>query len=95
MSQALLILNGYALYLQRYFGRGIDEIVQAHLTEFDEVRHKFMHVIEGEESRMAPHHRLALAATIQESWESGAVWFWRCLSSVNATISLVEDHLSP
>ncbi|KAI1839579.1 hypothetical protein JX266_014210 [Neoarthrinium moseri] len=75
-------------------GRGIDEIVGDYLQDFNEVRQEFMHALEEEESRIA-HRQLTLAPAMHASWESGAVWFWRCLSSVNATYSLVDDHISP
>jgi hypothetical protein len=75
-------------------GRGIDQIGQDHLKEFNEVRQEFMHVLEEEESRMG-NLELTLSRAMHMSWESGAVWFWRCLSSVNATYSLVADHISP
>lgn len=32
---------------------------------------------------------------MQQMWESKGVWFWYCLGSVNAMISLVGDHISP
>ena len=39
--------------------------------------------------------KLALMRILREIWESGAVWFWRCLTSVDAIFYLVEDHVSP
>jgi hypothetical protein len=34
-------------------------------------------------------HKLA------EKLSSDGVWFWRCLTSINPMISLVEDHICP
>ena len=36
-----------------------------------------------------------LVSIIYEGWESDRVWFWRCLTSTNAMISLVEDYICP
>jgi hypothetical protein len=32
---------------------------------------------------------------LHDGWKSGAVWFWHCITSVNAAWSLVEDHIGP
>lgn len=76
-------------------GRGVDEIVGDGLREFDEVRREFMNVFEEEEVNMFPKHKHTLSSIMHESWKSEAVWFWRCLTSVNASLSLVEDHICP
>ncbi|KAK3375531.1 hypothetical protein B0T24DRAFT_202357 [Lasiosphaeria ovina] len=78
-------------------GQGIDQLVGDDLAEFDQVRREFMDVLEEEEAIVAPAlgRPPALAPIMRESWDSGTVWFWRCLTSVNAMISLVDDHISP
>ncbi|KAK4044666.1 hypothetical protein C8A01DRAFT_42574 [Parachaetomium inaequale] len=75
-------------------GRGIDELVGDDLREFNEVHREFIDALE-EEAATAPGRNSALAHIIRESWESGAVWFWRSLTSVDAIFSLAEDHISP
>ncbi|KAH8772443.1 hypothetical protein F5882DRAFT_174322 [Hyaloscypha sp. PMI_1271] len=74
-------------------GHGIDEIVDDNLREFDEVRQEFMKIFEEEEVNMAS--KPVLASIMHEGWESDGVWFWRCLTSTNGMISLVEDHICP
>lgn len=54
-----------------------------------------MDVVEEEELKMALKRGPILAKTMHESWESGGVWFWHCLKSVNAMSSLMEDHICP
>ncbi|KAK0732916.1 hypothetical protein B0T26DRAFT_736057 [Lasiosphaeria miniovina] len=78
-------------------GQGIDQLAGDDLAEFDQVCPEFMDVLEEEEAIVAPApgHPPALAAIMRESWDSGTVWFLRCLTSVNAMISLVDDHISP
>ncbi|OBT83687.1 hypothetical protein VE02_07576 [Pseudogymnoascus sp. 03VT05] len=77
-------------------GHGIDEIVGDNLHEFDVSRQEFMGIFEAEEINMASKQQPpVLASTMHEGWESNGVWFWRCLTSTNAMISLVEDHLCP
>jgi len=76
-------------------GHGIDEIVNDNLHEFDEVRQEFMKVFGEEEVKMAPKQKPLLSSIMSEGWESDGVWFWRCLTSTNAMISLVEDHICP
>ncbi|KAH6612919.1 hypothetical protein B0J18DRAFT_460788 [Chaetomium sp. MPI-SDFR-AT-0129] len=76
-------------------GRGIDQLVGDDLAQFDLVRQAFMEVLEEEESVMAGGGTPTLARIMSESWESGAVWFWHCLKSVDAAFDLVADHVSP
>ncbi len=54
-----------------------------------------MSTLEEEEVKMNPKDGLGLASIMHESWESKAVWFWYCLTSVNAMYYLVEDHICP
>jgi hypothetical protein len=74
-------------------GNGIDEIVGDNLREFDDIRQEFMKIFELEEVNMASRLKPVLASIMYKSWESDGVWFWRCLTSTNAMISLVEDHI--
>ena len=76
-------------------GHGIDEIVGDNLHEFDEARQQFMKIFEAEEVNIASKQKPTLASIMYEGWESDGVWFWRCLTSTNAMISLVEDHICP
>jgi hypothetical protein len=76
-------------------GYGIDKIVEGNLCEFDQVRQEFMNIFEEEQISIAWKHKPALASTMDEGWKSGAVWFWGCLTSKKARLSLVEDHLCP
>jgi hypothetical protein len=77
-------------------GKGIDQIKEEHLDEFDMVRKQFMHVFEEEEQKMAgKEHNISLTKVMCDMWESKGVWFWHCLESVNAMYFLVESHLCP
>jgi hypothetical protein len=76
-------------------GHGIDEIVDDNLREFNEVRQEFMELFEKEEVNMASTQKPVLSSIMYESWKSDGVWFWHCLTSTNAMISLVGDHICP
>lgn len=76
-------------------GHGIDEIVGDNLREFDDIRQEFMKIFEEEEVNIASKQMPVLASIMYEGWESDGIWFWRCLTSTNAMISLVEDHICP
>ncbi|KAK4096255.1 hypothetical protein N658DRAFT_519323 [Parathielavia hyrcaniae] len=76
-------------------GRSIHELVGDDLSRFDLVCREFMDMLEEEEVAMTGGSQSVLARIMHESWESGAVWFWRCLTSVDALFHLVEDHVSP
>ncbi len=78
-------------------GRGIDQITGTHLVEFDQVRREFMHIFEQEERTMAAaaSHGIILSEVMRHTWESGGVWFWYSIMSINAMFSLVNDHLCP
>jgi len=77
-------------------GRGIDQIKDEYLDEFDKVRKEFMYIFEEEEQKMAgKEHDILLARVMCDMWESKGVWFWHCIKSVNAMYFLLEDHLCP
>jgi len=76
-------------------GCGIDEIIEDRLGEFDIVRQEFMDIFEEEEIRMTPTDAPSLTTIMHDGWKSGAVWFWHCITSVNAAFALVEDHIGP
>ncbi|KAK5660632.1 hypothetical protein OQA88_11994 [Cercophora sp. LCS_1] len=83
-------------------GLGIDELVGDDLVEFSSVHQQFvgaLREVEEEELRKSGPLKgggaAMLSSTIDDGWESGAAWFWRCLDSVNAMLTLVEDHLAP
>ena len=44
---------------------------------------------------MTSKQKPMLASIMHGGWETDGVWFWRCLTSTNAMISLVEDHICP
>ena len=44
---------------------------------------------------MASKQMPVLASIMYKSSKYDGVWFWRCLTSTNAMISLVEDHICP
>jgi hypothetical protein len=69
--------------------------VNDNLRKFDKVRQEFMEIFEEEEVNIASKQKPGLASIIYKGWESDRVWFWRCLISTNAMISLVEDHICP
>jgi hypothetical protein len=54
-----------------------------------------MKIFEEEEVNMALKQKPVLASIMYKGWESDGVWFWRCVISINAMISLVEDYICP
>jgi len=83
-------------------GLGIDELVGNNLVGFNSVHQQFVSVLKEVEEEMLRKSSLSeeggaatLSSTIHDGWESGAVWFWHCLDSVNAMLTLVEDHIAP
>lgn len=77
----------------------IDGIYGDKLDEFDQVRQAFMHIFEEEEQAMKTKakasHDINLSKIMDDMWDSKGVWFWDCLSSINAMYFLVEGHLLP
>jgi hypothetical protein len=76
-------------------GCAIDEITEENLREFEKVHQEFMNIFEEEEVKMTPTNPPALTSIIHDGWKSGAMWFWHCITSVNAMYFLVDDHISP
>lgn len=76
-------------------GCAIDDIREENLGEFETVHQEFLDIFEEEEVKMAPTNPPAMTRIMHESWKSGAVWFWHCITSVNAAWSLFDDHISP
>ncbi|KAI0971288.1 hypothetical protein F4678DRAFT_472741 [Xylaria arbuscula] len=62
-------------------GCAIDDIEGGELDQFDLVRREFMHIFKEEEQ--------------VTKMKAKAMWFWYCLSSVNAMYFLLESHLFP
>ncbi|KAE8356063.1 hypothetical protein BDV28DRAFT_7353 [Aspergillus coremiiformis] len=78
-------------------GCAIDGIEGQNLDQFDQVRQEFIHIFK-EEERATPaqaYHHIILSKVMQDMWDSKGVWFWYCLSSVNAMYFLLETHLLP
>ncbi|KHN96559.1 Aminoglycoside phosphotransferase [Metarhizium album ARSEF 1941] len=78
-------------------GCAIDQIKGEKLERFDRVRREFMRIFEEEEqaTKAKMRHDITLSKVMQDMWESKGVWFWHCLSSVNAMYYLVQTHLCP
>jgi hypothetical protein len=77
-------------------GRGIDQIKEEHLDEFDKVRKEFIRIFEEEEQKIAgKEHDILLTKAMCNMWESKGVWFWYCVESVNAMYFLLKSHLCP
>lgn len=78
-------------------GHAIDQIKGENLDQFDRVRQEFMCVFKEEErtTKSKAEHNITLSEVMQDMWESKGVWFWHCVSSVNAMYFLLETHLYP
>ncbi|KAI0399314.1 hypothetical protein F4802DRAFT_53801 [Xylaria palmicola] len=80
-------------------GCAIDDIEGEKLDQFDLVRQEFMHIFEEEEqvtkTKAKASHNVNLSDIMHDMWDSKGVWFWYCLSSVNAMYFLLEPHLLP
>lgn len=76
-------------------GRGIDQITDEHLIEFDKVRREFIDIFEQEEHEASGGGGHSISQVMHSSWDSGGVWFWHSITSVNAMFGLVNKHLCP
>ncbi|KAG5922924.1 hypothetical protein E4U42_005146 [Claviceps africana] len=80
-------------------GCAIDQIKGDNFGPFDRVRQEFMEIFKEEEGREAATAKkrteITVSQVMQSVWESRGVWFWHCLSSVNAMYFLVATHLYP
>jgi hypothetical protein len=76
-------------------GCGIDEIEEGRFDEFNKVRQEFMHILEEEERKIIAEHNISIAGVMHDMWDSKGVWFWYCIESVNAMLTLLTDHICP
>lgn len=76
-------------------GCSIDGLREERLDEFNKVRQEFMLQFEVEEREMALGLNFSVAKVMNEMWESKGVWFWHCLESINAILSVPSDHIYP
>ncbi|TVY80836.1 hypothetical protein LSUE1_G004210 [Lachnellula suecica] len=76
-------------------GCAIDDITEEKLCEFEIVHREFMEIFEEEEVKMMSTNLPAITRIMHNSWKSGGVWFWHCITSVNAAWSLFDDHIGP
>ncbi|KAK3906681.1 hypothetical protein C8A05DRAFT_40528 [Staphylotrichum tortipilum] len=77
-------------------GRGIDQLTREHLADFDRAWLEFMLAFEEEEhGEMSTSLGVPLSQIMRQTWESGGMWLWLSVDSVNAAYSLVSKHLMP
>lgn len=76
-------------------GQDFDEVVDAHLAEYDHIRREYMEIFEKEEKLADAQHGWHLTDVMHEGWNSGAAWFWQGLSSTNALDLVFDHHLLP
>ncbi|UNI25035.1 hypothetical protein JDV02_010744 [Purpureocillium takamizusanense] len=77
-------------------GCAIDGLIDEHSDEFDKVREEFMLIFGQEERLMRARARdFCLTKVMRETWDSRGVWFWYCISSVNAMCFLLEANILP
>lgn len=76
-------------------GCAIDQLRGEKLDRFDDVRREFMRAFEDKEQAMKTktRHNITLPTVMKYMWRSKGVWFWRCLSSLNANFYLPKTHL--
>lgn len=74
-------------------GRGIDQLHDRNLDEYNEVRRQYMQILEEEERKLGSD--ASLSQLMESSWNDGTSWFAHCLTSVNAMFNLFEQHLRP
>jgi hypothetical protein len=71
----------------------VDELKAENLQHYERIRSEFLDIMKQEEVQSTGGN--TIAHLMQKTWESGGTWFWFSLSSVNAMIYLVRDHLAP
>ena len=78
-------------------GCAIDGIKGDKFEPFGQIRQEFVRVFEEEEqaTKAITWHGRTLSKIMQHVWQTKGVWFWHCLSSVNAMYILLEAHLVP
>jgi hypothetical protein len=76
-------------------GYAINKITKENLCEFEIVYQEFMNIFEEEEVKIMLTNPPVLTLIIYNSWKSGAVWFWYCITSVNVMFFFVNDYISP
>ncbi|KAH0425489.1 hypothetical protein CcaCcLH18_10948 [Colletotrichum camelliae] len=78
-------------------GCDIDGIEGENLDRFDQTRLEFMRIFEREEKSINARSNgsINLSSIMVSMWRSKGVWFWYCLSSVNAMYFLLDTHLVP
>ncbi|KAH6883891.1 hypothetical protein B0T10DRAFT_518425 [Thelonectria olida] len=76
-------------------GCSIEEIQDEQYDAYDKVRQEFMGILEKETQKATIEHDIPVSRIMEDMWDTKGVWFWRCLTSVDAMNFLLEDHLCP
>ncbi len=82
-------------------GCSIDGIKGDKFEPFDQIRQEFLRVFEEEEQAAKFNTNTntwpgrTISKIMQDVWQTKGVWFWYCLSSVNAMYIILEAHLVP
>lgn len=74
-------------------GLSIDELEDEKYVEFDSVRKEFLSELEQVEMQNEADHGVPISQLMEDTWQSKSLWFWYCISSVNAMYFLLEQHL--
>lgn len=84
-----------SLNVPAWLGKGwaLEQIKGEHVDEFDAFRKEFMEAFIDEQCKMDRALTWPLTKILQENWETRGLWFWSCLSTVNAATYLVEEQI--
>ncbi|KAF2459375.1 hypothetical protein BDY21DRAFT_413954 [Lineolata rhizophorae] len=77
--------------------RGVDQLTDEYLTEFNELREEFMSAFESEERLLCPADEQALLHTsaMKRGCENGNFWYFSALESTRGLYNIFNQHMRP
>ena len=77
-------------------GRGVDQLTEYHLNEFNKMREEFMSVFQAEERLLNPDQQASpLADAMQHGWDVKGFFYFHALESTTGLVNIFHQHLRP
>ncbi|KAL8809338.1 MAG: hypothetical protein Q9200_003508 [Gallowayella weberi] len=75
--------------------RGIDQLVDEHLTEYEQVLEEFMEAFHYEEMLQDPNNATSRTEILRSVWQTGAFFFFSALDSPTGLFNVWSQHIKP
>ncbi|KAL8797996.1 MAG: hypothetical protein Q9182_007044 [Xanthomendoza sp. 2 TL-2023] len=76
-------------------GRGIDQLEDEHLAEYEQVLQEFMEAFQYEEMLQDPNNATSRTEILRSVWQTGAFFYFTALDSPTGLFNVWSQHIKP